>query len=83
MCAVAGALSSTAASSESKIPKPWQRCAQVNRLYTHGVGRVGAHDKTSSVPVTSFKRSTRLYTLAMHYNRGLDRDHDGIAYEKV
>jgi hypothetical protein len=27
------------------------------------------------------KRSTRLYKLAMSYNRGLDRDKDGIACE--
>jgi hypothetical protein len=36
--------------------------------------------------VTTFKRSTRLYNIAMSYNsqRGynLDRDHDGIACEK-
>jgi hypothetical protein len=32
--------------------------------------------------VTNFKRSTRLYNLAMHYHPGLDRDHDGIACEK-
>jgi hypothetical protein len=29
--------------------------------------------------VTNFKRSTKLYRLAMSYNRGLDRDKDGIA----
>jgi hypothetical protein len=47
------------------------------------VGKVGAHDKTSGVPVTTFKRSTRLYRIAMSYNRGLDRDKDGIACEKL
>jgi len=46
--------------------------------YPHGVGKVGAHDKTSGVPVTNFKRSNRLYYL----NRSLDRDKDGIACEK-
>jgi len=30
----------------------------------------------------NFKRSTKLYKLAMSYNRGLDRDKDGIACEK-
>jgi hypothetical protein len=30
-----------------------------------------------------FKRSTKLYKLAMSYNRGLDRDKDGIACEKA
>ena len=33
-------------------------------------------------PVTNFKRSTRLYKLAMSYNRGLDRDKDRVACEK-
>jgi hypothetical protein len=33
--------------------------------------------------VTNFKRSTKLYRLAMSYNRGLDRDKDGIACEKA
>jgi hypothetical protein len=32
--------------------------------------------------VTSFYRSTRLYNIAMSYNRGLDRDKDGIACEQ-
>jgi Excalibur calcium-binding domain len=35
------------------------------------------------VPVTNFKRSTFLYRIAMRYNRGLDRDKDGIACEKL
>jgi excalibur calcium-binding domain-containing protein len=50
-----------------------------------GVSRVGARDHTTggADPVTNFKRSTRLYVFAMRYNRGLDRDHDGIACEKL
>jgi hypothetical protein len=40
-------------------------------------------DKTSGVPVTTFERSTRLYRIAMSYNRGLDRDKDAIACEKL
>jgi hypothetical protein len=57
----------------------------VNAKYPHGVGKAGARDHTASgaEPVTTFKRSTRLYRLAMRYNRGLDRDHDGIACEKL
>ena len=46
--------------------------------YRHGIGRVGAHDKTTGVPVTNFYRSNRLYYL----NRHLDCDKDGIACEK-
>jgi hypothetical protein len=35
------------------------------------------------VSVTKFKRSTRLYRLAIGYNAGLDRDKDGIACERL
>jgi hypothetical protein len=36
----------------------------------------------SGSPVTTFYRSTRVYSIAMHYNKDLDRDRDGIACEK-
>jgi hypothetical protein len=52
----------------------------VNDRYSHGVMKVGAHDKTSDEPVTTFKRSTKLYRLAVGYNAGLDRD--GIVCEQ-
>jgi hypothetical protein len=45
------------------------------------VGWAKARDKTSGTPVTTFTRSTRIYRLAMSYNRGLDRNKDGIACE--
>ena len=64
------------------IPARWKNCTNVNKRYPHGVGRVGARDKTSGEPVTNFKRSTLLYKTAIRYNRGLDRDKDGIACEK-
>jgi hypothetical protein len=78
---VGGTTSATAAS--SVVPALWKNCTHVNKRYPHGVGRVGAHDKTSGTPVTNFKRSTFLYRTAMRYNRGLDRDKDGIACEKL
>jgi excalibur calcium-binding domain-containing protein len=55
-------------------------CTAMHRVYKyrHGIGKFGAHDHTSGVPVTNFYRSNRLYYL----NRGLDRDKDGIACEK-
>jgi Excalibur calcium-binding domain len=56
----------------------FKNCKALNARYPHGVGRVGARDHTSGVPVTNFRRSNRLYRL----NRGLDRDKDGIACEK-
>jgi Excalibur calcium-binding domain len=56
----------------------YKNCKALNSYFKHGIGRVGARDHTSGTPVTNFKRSNRLYRL----NRGLDRDHDGIACEK-
>jgi hypothetical protein len=57
----------------------------VNKLYPHGVGKLSARDHTTggAEPVRNFKRSTKLYNEAMSFNRGLDRDHDGIACEKL
>jgi hypothetical protein len=60
----------------------WQNCTRVHTKYPHGVGKLHAHDRTTGTPVTTFKRSTRLYNIAMSHNRGLDRDRDGIACEK-
>jgi hypothetical protein len=65
------------------VPAPWKNCTQTNKRYPHGVGRVGARDHTSGTPVTTFKRNNFLYKTAMRYNRGLDRDKDGIACEKL
>jgi hypothetical protein len=56
----------------------FRNCKALNRVYPHGVGRFGARDHTSGTPVTNFKHSNRLYRA----NKGLDRDHDGIACEK-
>ena len=64
-------------------PPLYKNCTNLNKKYPHGLGRVGARDHTSGTPVTNFKRSTKLYKLAMSYNRGLDRDKDGIACEKA
>jgi len=66
------------AGATSAVPSPWNNCTQVHTKYAHGVGRAGARDRVrgSTPPVTTFKRSTRLY------NSGLDRDKDGVACEK-
>lgn len=71
------------ATADAAIPKQWANCTAVNKRYPHGVGKVGAHDKTSGTPVTDFRRSNKLYALAMRYHPGLDRDHDGIVCEKA
>jgi Excalibur calcium-binding domain len=65
------------------VPPLYKNCTALNARYPHGVGLLRAHDKTSGTPVTTFKRSALIYRRAMSYNRGLDRDKDGIACEKA
>jgi hypothetical protein len=72
----------TAPTAATLIPRLYKNCTNLNKKYPHGVGRRLARDRTSGDPVTNFKRSTVLYNTAMRYNRGLDRDKDGIACEK-
>jgi Excalibur calcium-binding domain len=74
----------TVAGSVTRIPPLWRSCTNYNKRYPHGVGRLRARDRTSggTPPVTTFRRSTRIYNIAMGYNRGLDRDKDGVACEK-
>jgi hypothetical protein len=60
----------------------YKNCTELHKSYPHGLGRANAKDKTSGKPVTSFKKDTRAYNLAMSKNRDLDRDRDGIACEK-
>jgi hypothetical protein len=60
----------------------FSNCTALNKVYAHGVGKSGAHDKTSGKPVTNFKHSTSLYKKIIGHRSGLDRDKDGIACEK-
>lgn len=76
MCALA--VVDTAA---AKAPPVYKNCTNLNKKYPHGIGRANGRDHTAGTPVTTFKPSDRLYRIAMSYNRGLDRDHDGIACE--
>ena len=73
-----GLLLPTAASAAS--PGKFPNCASMHRYYPHGIGLPGAHDhvRGHTRPVNDFYVNRRLYDL----NRGLDRDHDGIACEK-
>jgi hypothetical protein len=80
LCCLA-ALTATASNAFANAVPPWQKCAQVIKKYPHGVGKVGALDKTSGERVSTFKRSNRLYRVAMSNNKGLDRDKDGIVCE--
>lgn len=57
--------------------RSFANCTDMHRVYPHGVGKLGAHDRTSSTPVTSFKRSNALY----YANTKSDRDKDGVACE--
>ena len=64
-----------------------KNCTALNKKYPHGVGKKSAKDRDSKGkpaknPVRNFKKSDSLYTQAMKYNKGLDRDKDGIACEK-
>jgi Excalibur calcium-binding domain len=80
---VAPAGSTTNAPASGAMPWLYKNCSHLNSKYRHGLGKRFAVDKTSGTPVTNFKRSTLLYRRAMSYNRGLDRDRDGIACEKL
>lgn len=57
--------------------REFANCTAMHRVYPHGVGKYGAHDRTSSTPVTNFKRSNALY----YANKKSDRDGDRIACE--
>jgi hypothetical protein len=70
------------ATARAVMPPLYKNCTNLNKKYAHGVGKVGARDKTSGTPVTNFKRSNPIFRTAMSYNKGLDRDNDGIACEK-
>jgi len=71
---VSAALTETGRRTSEDFPN----CTALNRVYHHGVGRYGAHDHTSSTPVTNFTRNNKVYYL----NNESDRDKDGIACEK-
>jgi hypothetical protein len=65
--------------SPAAASKKFRNCTALNKVYPHGVGKVGARDKTRGTPVTNFKRSNKLY----RENTARDRDRDGIACEKA
>ena len=75
-------LAFAAGAADGATPLLYKNCTNLNKRYPHGLGKLLARDKTSGTPVTNFKRSTRLYLVAMSYNKRLDGDKDGIACEK-
>jgi hypothetical protein len=78
-----GAPTGSALAGTGAMPPLFKNCTNLNKKYPHGVGKAKARDRTTGTPVTNFKRSTKLYKKAMSYNKGLDRDKDGIACEKA
>ena len=74
----------TPAAAHAAIPSKYASCSTLAGSFPHGVGRVGATDRVagSSRPVTTWRRDTAAYNLAIHYNRALDRDHDNVACER-
>lgn len=79
-------LPATITPAEAASRPAWTKnCTELNKKYAHGVGKAKATDRVASgkARVTNFKRSDSLYKKAMSYNRGLDRDHDGVACEKA
>jgi hypothetical protein len=79
--ALVAALIAIAPLAEAKAPPVYKNCTNLNKKYRHGIGKAHARDHSAGKPVTTFFRSDRLYRIAMSYNRGLDRDHDGIVCE--
>ncbi len=59
-------------------PVKYKNCTAMHAVYTHGVGKKGATDRSSGKPVTTFKVNNALYQANTH----LDRDKDGVACEK-
>jgi Excalibur calcium-binding domain len=66
-----------------QVPALYKNCTNLNKRYPHGIGRVGARDRTTGDPVRNFRRSNLLYRRAMSFNRRLDGDKDGIACEQA
>jgi len=80
---VAVAIAFLGGTAHAAIPRPFQNCHQLNTKCPHGVGKVGARDKTTGTSVTNFTRNTYVYLRAMFFNKRLDRARDGIACEPV
>ncbi len=61
--------------------KHFKNCTALNKVYRHGVGKPDAvdHVRGHTRRVTNFYVSKALYKA----NKGSDRDHDGIACEKL
>lgn len=66
----------TSAKAANPKPKEYKNCTELVKVYPHGVGKPGAHDKGGHV--TGFTRDADTYAK----NTKSDRDKDGIACER-
>lgn len=75
---LAGAVVAPAAATSP--PPRYQKCADLQAKYPHGVARPAARDavRGSTKPVTTFIVNKPVYLANTH----LDRDRDGVACEK-
>ncbi len=80
--ALAACLSTVVLAPPAAAAVSYTNCTALQKSYPHGIGRVGAKDRTTGAPVTTWRKDTAGYDRAMRANRGLDRDRDGIACEK-
>lgn len=73
-----------ATAAQAAAPSTYKNCTELNKKFAHGIGKADAVDKVArgGKPVTNFRRDTPGYNRVMKYNRGLDRDRDGIACEQ-
>jgi Excalibur calcium-binding domain len=74
------AFAAPAAAHAQRGPVHYRTCAELTRVYHHGVGMPGARDhvRGHSHPVRNFTVNVSAYQA----NRGLDGDRDGIACER-
>lgn len=74
-----GSASASSLAPAATKPFRYSSCAKLHVRFPHGVGKPGAVDHSAaSRRTTTFTRNKAWYTA----NKGLDRDHDGIACEK-
>lgn len=85
-CAVATAVVATTLSLSGPVSAHTDgihdNCTNLNKKWPHGVGTMGAVDKTTGTKVKNFFHSNKAYWAAENHNGTLDRDNDKIACEK-
>jgi hypothetical protein len=85
---VALGIAAVPAEAKAKKPVKFANCTQMHRYFKNGVAKPGAVDRVTNIdryiPVTDMGSSRPAFSKAWYdLNKGLDRDHDGIACERV